>query len=321
MVNLPMIVRRSRASLVLLIFGLLSGCAARHPATVADFRELLVTRGPTTDSSLVATFFEVGLGDAILLEFPSGKSLLIDSGIGLYSQFILNYLEARGIEELDGLLLTHPHQDHYGGMKDLVESIPIGRFFHNGAVSSAGAYSRLQEAIASKGIPDTVLRRGDALPDFGDASTRIDVLYPDPDAFEVRGNANCGSIVLRVTHEDVVFLFTGDTENKEEARLLKLGSEALRADVLKLGHHGSPCSGSEEFLTAISPDVAIVQGTRWANVHPVFPRPSYHLRSILPKMGVRLLNPKKDGTVQVISDGTSVRCRTMQDTVALRTTE
>ena len=103
--------RRSPVLPGALAFVLVVGCAGRHPASVSDFRDFLRVRGPVTEPALVATFFEVGLGDAILLEFPSGSTLLVDAGVGWYAGFILNYLEARGIEKLDGLLLTHGNAD------------------------------------------------------------------------------------------------------------------------------------------------------------------------------------------------------------------
>lgn len=299
-----------------LAFVLLVGCAGRHPASVSDFRDFLSVRGPVTEQALVATFFEVGLGDAILLEFPSGSSLLIDAGVGWYVEFILNYLEARGIKKLDGLLLTHPHQDHYGGMKEVVERIPVQMFFHNGFVSPTSVYEDFLESLASRGIPATVVRRGDELAGIAGPETFIEVLFPEAAIETAPSDPNDASLVLRVRHGDVSFLLVGDAENDEEARLLQLEGKKLKADVLKLGHHGSMLSGSKAFLDAVDPKVAVVQGTQLASVHPFYPRPSYHIRSSMKSRGVPLLNTKKDGTVQIISDGTTIRWQTMRDAEA-----
>jgi competence protein ComEC len=305
-------VDRKPALAAMIALAFLAGCASGHPATVADFRDFLLVRAPVAEPVLVATFFETGLGDAILLEFPSGSCLLIDAGVGWYSRFILNYLAARRIEKLDGLLLTHPHRDHYGGMKEVIEAIPVHRFFHNGVAPSREDFAELREAVRSRSIPETVLRRGDELTGLSGLETRVEVLYPDEKALTLRSDLNGGSIVLRVTHGGVVFLLMGDAEDLEESRLLEFEGGSLRADVLKVGHHGSIGSGSTAFFKAVRPKIAIVQGTQWVDVHPFYPRPSYHIRSTLASMGVPLLKTKHEGTVQVISDGTAIHWQTMR---------
>ena len=290
----------------------LAGCASSRISYPDEFREFLRVRGPVPENALLVTFFEVGLGDAVLLEFPSGKRLLVDAGIGWYVQSILNYFRARTINELDGLLLTHPHRDHFGGMKEIVEALPVRRFFYNGVDPGNKEYSGLLETLHSKRIPLTVLRRGDELTDFEGPETRVEVLYPDEKALTLRSDFNGGSIVLRVTYGHTTFLLTGDAENPEEARLLEFEDGKLRADVLKLGHHGSIGSGSTVFLKTVQPRVAVVQGTRWVDFHPFYPRPSYHIRWTLASMKVPLLKTKHEGAVQIISDGKTIRWRTIR---------
>ncbi len=304
---------RRSGVLPVLVFALLTGCAGPHPRRVSDFQNFLIARGRVPAGALVATFFEVGLGDAILLEFPSGKCLLVDAGVGWNTCSILNYLKARGITQLDGLLLTHPHRDHYGGMKEIIEAVPVHKFFYNGVDTGGGPYTELVEALKSKGIDRTVLRRGDDLSGIFGPGVRIEVLYPDEKGLTLRSDPNAGSIVLRIKHGSITFLLTGDAENTEEARLIELEGEKLHAEVLKLGHHGSMGSGSTAFLKAVNPEIAVVQGTRWIDIHPFYPRPSYHIRRTLVSMGVPLLNTKHVGAVQVISDGGSIRWVTMRD--------
>lgn len=126
----------SRYFAVLLPLLVVWGCAARHPADLDSFRRLLEAGGEPPAETLIVTFFEVGVGDAILVEFPGGQTLLVDAGVGWYVDSILTYLEARGIERLDGLLLTHPHYDHYGGMPRVAETVPVEVFYSNGVLSS-----------------------------------------------------------------------------------------------------------------------------------------------------------------------------------------
>jgi competence protein ComEC len=300
--------------LVLLIAA--SGCPGYHPLGVDDFKSLCSKGGEPPPKALVLTFFETGLGDSVLVEFPSGRTLLVDAGIGWFSPAILNYLESRGARQLDGLLLTHPHMDHFGGMKAIVDSIPVSRFYWNGARDTSSGFEALEQALSARNVPRTVLRRGDNLDGLAGEGVSIEVLYPDEQAFTGHSasfDANRGSIVLRITHGSSVFLLMGDAEHDEDKRLLALEGGRMRADVIKVGHHGSLGSVTAEFIAAVRPRVAVVQGTAIANLPPIYPRPSYYIRSIFARMKTPLLNPRMDGTVQIISDGETIRWRCMTE--------
>jgi competence protein ComEC len=307
--NPPSNRRLSPAVLAFSLF-LASGCAF-HPASVGDFQALLGNPRPEAPGTLAITFFEVGIGDAFLIEFPSGKTLLIDGGIGWHAGQILNYLEARGIRRLDGMLLTHPHLDHYGGMERIVEAVPVGVFFHNGVEVRLRAYTRLLDALERRGVPQRVLRRGDRLEELSEADVLLETLYPDEEAIAGGGGLNRGTLVLRLTHGGLKFLLTGDAESPEERRLLELEGEALRADVLKLGHHASPGSGTAAFLRAVKPAVAVAQGTELVNFALFYPRPSYRIRRHLRENGAELLTVRNEGAIQLLSDGAALRWRSI----------
>jgi competence protein ComEC len=292
-----------------LLAGILLGCAARHPGGVGDFQRLLGDAG-LGRGGLVLTFFEVGLGDAILIEFPSGRTLLVDAGIGWHSDHISSYLAARGIERLDGLLLTHPHLDHYGGMERIVDGVPVGTFYHNGAGSRWAPFRRLDAALTRQGVERRWLRRGDRLDDLAGEGATVEVLYPDGSALASGGGKNRGSIVLRIVHGSRRFLLMGDAERKEEERLAELEGVDLAHDVLKLGHHASPGSGTADFLRAVRPRVAIAQGTE-IDFPLFYPRPNFRIRRVLGEMGATLLQSGKEGAIQVRSDGKSISVRTM----------
>jgi competence protein ComEC len=249
------------------------------------------------------TFFEVGLGDAILVQFPGGRSLLVDAGIGWRTEEILAGLEARGIDRLDGLLLTHAHADHYRGMERILDQVPVGTFYYNGVRPRRSSFERLERALAARGTPLRVIRRGDRFDELSGPEVLAEVIYPDREAMDLKGNLNHGSIVLRLTHGSVRFLLTGDAEKLEEDRLLALEGEDLCSEVLKLGHHASPGSGRSEFLRAVRPQVAVAMGTGIPNIPLFYPRPNYRIRRVLKEEGTLVLTTRKAGVVEITSDG------------------
>lgn len=293
---------------LLLLLAHAAGCAALHDLEEEDFVRLRA-RSAARAGELVATFFPCELGDALLLELPGGRTLLVDAGVGWEVEQLLAYLRARGIARLDAMLLTHPHLDHYGGMDEVLAQVEVGEFLHNGVRSDAGAYAALEEALAARGVASRVVRRGDRL-DL-DPDVTIDVLYPDPGAFERRSDHNAGSLVLRVTHGATRLLLMGDAEHEAEAWLVATeGPSGLRADALKLGHHASRLSGTRAFLEAVRPRVAIAQGTGFVDVPVFYPRPTEAIQGALRGLGATLLTCDVQGAVQVVSDGQRVRWST-----------
>jgi competence protein ComEC len=304
--------RASGLCAALAAIAVLDGCSGVHRTGEGEFATLLARADPQP-GELVATFFQTGLGDAVLLELPTGKTLLVDAGVGCRISAIKSYLRARGVARLDGLLLTHPHLDHYGGMRQLVEGFEVGTFYSSGERSDSFPFEALEAALDARDVPRVVVRRGDRLADLEGEGVTVEVLYPDDEAIRTvneRNQANHGSVVLRVTHGTQRFLLTGDCEWLEEERLLALEGTRLRAEVLKLGHHASLLSGKPEFLRTVSPRLAIAQGTDGGNVPPIYPRPSPRITWTLRDMGVPFLTTDRQGAVQVVSDGSSVRWST-----------
>lgn len=297
--------------LALFVPVIASACAFSRIAGPDDFARL-DRDSPTPAGALVLTFFRTGLGDATLVEFPSGKTLLVDAGIGWRVSEILSYLEWRGIRRLDALLLTHPHIDHYGGMERIVRAVEVGTFYENGVSDWLGAYRRLEQALEERGVPRVVLGRGESIAELAGPEASLAVLYPDRAGLEREGNRNRGSIVLALGHGERRFLLMGDAERREEERLLELeGAAGLRAEILKLGHHGSPGSGSREFLEAVRPAVAVAMGSETFDVPLFYPRPNYRVRRVLAELGTTLFATVDAGMVRVISTDTDLRVQSL----------
>lgn len=206
-------------------------------------------------------------GDAILVRTPSGGSYLIDGGDHGSDPFwdcgesrVLPLLDSLGIAHLDGIVATHPHSDHIGGLISVLETIPVDSVWDSGFDSGSFVYGEFMDAVEADGSGLRIVRRGDSL-DWGPGLS-VRVLHPvdplDP------GNINNASIVLRLSYLDVSFLFAGDleTEGGEDGVLEavaqgELGS--IASDVLKVGHHGSYTSTSTQWLAAVSPVWAAIE--------------------------------------------------------------
>lgn len=296
-------------------FLLLSACQSIWVGTEENYADFLAANPP---EGLTVTFFEVQNGDGFLVEFPEGGTMLVDAGDGRFAENILNYLGARGIGRVDVALVTHPHLDHYGGMIHVLERHGIGTFVSNGRADSLGHWDKLTAALDRAGVERRVVRRGDTIDGF--AGVTIDVLYPDEEAIALagEGDENHGSIVLRMTHGETVFLLTGDAESHEEGRLIALDGEGLRSDVLKLGHHASLGSGTEEWVAAVRPQYAVCQGAGLANIPPFYPRPHPQLRARLGEIKARTYVTDEEGAVQLRSDGRRIHARSFRDAFGKR---
>lgn len=213
----------------------------------------------TQPAKLTVTFFDVGQGDAALLSTPSGKHVLIDTGIwspGYNSgkSVIIPHLKSSGIEKLDAVILSHPHADHIGGIPDLIEEVPINVIYDSGYEYDSNLYQRYKVLAREKSIPVKSLQSGDTL--GIDPAMLFLILGPDGKFYNSDPNEH--SVVLNVIYGESEFLFTGDAGENQEERLVRNYGDLLDTDLLKVGHHGSRTSSGVTFLNHVTPEKALV---------------------------------------------------------------
>ena len=263
----------------------------------------------TRDGQLRVSMLDVGQGDATLLELPSAETLLVDAGgfvgspVNPGERVILPWLRARRTERLALMVLSHPHPDHFGGLRAVVERIEVGEFWDTGQGQAEGAgpeYAALLAALRER----AVLIRGPAElcgrpRHFG--AVRIDVLWPCP-RFTPGLDANDNSLVLRVSYGKRSFLLTGDAERHAEQELAARYGSGLAADVLKVGHHGSRTSTAPFFLNLVQPSFATIScGVRNSFGHP-------HAESLETLSGARVAGLRTDrmGSLSFVTGGESL---------------
>ncbi len=257
-------------------------------------------------------------GDATLIVFPNGETMLMDSGQVGYAPVLLENLKRMGIEKLDYLLLTHSHSDHINGAVTeggLFDSLPIGQVYISGVYNGKlNLYNdRIEDPYLvdklceEKDIPVQILQQGEVLA-FGDVTMRI--LWPDKALVnqQIVGTeeVNNGSLVLRYEYGDHASIFPGDIYVSGEEALLAIYKdepELLRAELLKMPHHGGNTSNSMEFAAAVMPELAI--GSGYTNI-------TGSIKSVYEVCGSEILSDKKNGYIHVVTDGTDMTWETSQ---------
>ena len=251
-------------------------------------------------------FFDVGQGDAALLTFPDGRTLLVDAGIAddyrdAGARTILPHLQRHGIRRIDAVVLTHPHADHYGGLFSLLQHVDIGRVLHNGHAPGTPLYDSLLAALDARGIPHGAKASGDTL--HVSPTARIDVLQGGAES----DDANDGSVVLQLRYGQTRLLLTGDAEESAERLLVRRYGHRLRSDVVKVAHHGSRTSSTPAFVDAASdpsrPPLAVMS----VAAHNGYGLPDEEPLALWKSVGAELVTTAESGAVWLQSDGERFR--------------
>lgn len=252
---------------------------------------------PGTDVSV--HFIDVGQGDCELIRVGD-QSILIDAGENDKGNTVLDYLNKQGIEKIDLVIGTHPHSDHIGGMDTVINRIEVGEVLMpelpDSLVPTTKTYTDVLTAIADKNLPVTAAEPGQVYT-FGDAT--LEILGPLRDYDDL----NDMSVVAKLTYGSTTFLFGGDMEKEVEDDLLNANAD-VRADVLKLSHHGSKTSNSKAFLDAVGADTyAICVGAGNSYGHP-------HDQVLNRISGKQVYRTDLNGDIVIGTDGANLTVQT-----------
>ena len=258
----------------------------------------LLSATATTQPYLTVTFLNIGQGDAILIETPDGVQFLIDGGPDTK---VLGELAAAlpwFDRTLDMVLGTHPDKDHIGGLVDVLKQYKVHTIITTENTGETMTASNFRKALTQEGA-EVVMARAGQLYQLG-ASTTLAIFSPasDPSMLE----SNTASIVAQLRYGDIEFMLTGDAPSSIERYLVATYGDQLHSEVLKLGHHGSKNSSSDEFLAAVNPRYAVVS----AGKNNTYGHPSLEAVARVTDHNIPLVSTIDEGRITFASDGKTV---------------
>ncbi|MBU1298987.1 MAG: DNA internalization-related competence protein ComEC/Rec2 [Bacteroidetes bacterium] len=254
-------------------------------------------------NKLRVTFIDVGQGDAIFLQFPGGKNMLVDAGSRTVyrdagARFIVPFFLKDGIKKIDLIVNSHPHHDHLGGIPFILRNIQVDRIIDAGSYEKTEIFNECKRLIDSLQIPKRKVGMGDTI--LISENTRVYILHPfgQFDSTDTK-DLNNQSIVTKITYGRTSLLLTGDAEIKSETEIVSRYGDFLQADILKIGHHGSKTSTGESFLENINPEQAVIS-VGYLNK---FNHPSGEVLERLRDQGINIYRTDLSGAVVFESDG------------------
>ena len=275
---------------------LLSSCSAKANTNQAYLPEAENDAIYTTvglNDELRVSFIDVGQGDSEFIELPNGETMLIDAGTNETGKNVVDYIKSLGYTSINYVVGTHPHEDHIGGLDDVIKTFDIGSIYMPKITADTKTFEDVLDAAESKNLMINTAKSGVSIMDTEDLSVKF--LAPTLDSYE---NTSDYSAVVKVVYGDTSYLFTGDAEEFSESLI----TDDVNADVLKVGHHGSSTSTSTEYLKKVSPSSAVIScGKDNSYSHP-------HSETLqkLADIGTAVYRTDELGTIVSVSDGKTI---------------
>lgn len=241
---------------------------------------------------VVVKFFDVGQADSILVQ-SAGVNMLIDAGTNNMGNTVVQNLKDLGITKIDYLVGTHPHEDHIGGMDDVINNFEIGTIYMPKVQTNTKTFEDVLDAISNKGLTITTPEVGYV---FEVGNTKCEVMCAGTGTTEENSNLNLSSIVIRMVYGEESFLFMGDAEEKNES-----SRQWPQTTVLKVGHHGSDTSSSESFLNQVKPEISVIS----VGINNTYGHPKKTTLDKLNALETSIYRTDQNGTITITCDGTN----------------
>ncbi|MBE6049731.1 MAG: MBL fold metallo-hydrolase [Clostridium sp.] len=246
-------------------------------------------------------YLDVGQGDSIYLKI-NDKDILIDAGPKSDSDKLIAQLKNLGIDDLEMVIATHPHEDHIGGMVSVFKEYKVKSFYMTDKAHTTKTFTNMLEAVKKQGLKHNILKSGEVI-DLGDGA-KFDVFSPINKDYE---ELNDYSPIMKLTYGNSTFMFTGDAEVLSEKEVLnKFKASDLKSDVLKVGHHGSTTSTSDEFLKAVNPKFAIIS----LGKDNSYGHPHKEIVNKLDSNKIKTYRTDISGQITIITDGQNINIST-----------
>lgn len=248
----------------------------------------------TNNDLLKVHYLDVGQGDSIFIELPNNETMLIDAAESYQSENIINYLKNLNYQKIDYVIGTHPHTDHIGGLKDIINTFEIGKIYMPKVVSTTKTYESLLMAIKDKNLKINTAKAGTSIIDTD--TLKISILAPNNSTYTELNNY---SVVTKITYGTTKFLFMGDAEKLSENEI----KEDVTADVIKIGHHGSNTSSSINFIKKVNAKYGIIS----VGLNNKYNLPKEETVTNWENSGTKIYLTSINGTITAISDGTNIK--------------
>lgn len=253
-------------------------------------------------------YLDVGQADSMLLQLPNGNEweyVLIDAGTGQTEEALVSWLQEQGVTDITAVIATHPHEDHIGGMDAVLEAIPVESLYmpevKESLTPTTRCYEQMLDAAEAQQVQAVKGQSGVTV--YEEDGVKLELVGPEPQ--KEYDDLNEYSLVAKLTVGGKSFLFTGDSSEQAEADMIGAG-EDLKADVLKIGHHGSSTATTKAFLQAVNPQVAVIS----CGKDNSYGHPHEETMQRLQEKAMTIYRTDEDGTILATCDGTSIEWQT-----------
>ena len=236
-------------------------------------------------------YIDVGQADSILIQ-NENEFMLIDAGNNNDGPLLVKYFQSLNIKDFKYVVGTHPHEDHIGGLDDIITNFNIGTIYIPDAITTTKTFEDLLNSIEKKNMTFTVPKIDST---FNLGKANVKVIYTDTDTKDL----NNTSIVLKMSFGSTTYLFTGDATSTTEKKIL---NKDISADVLKVGHHGSNYSSTDKFLNKVNPKYAIIS----VGKNNIYSHPATKTIDKLNKLNIKIYRTDELGTIILTSDGKNI---------------